>query len=129
MTELYLIQGGRDLGDADRPAALAAIPFLPLMDRLAAAQFAARAEKEAENAAALVTPAAAILAKDKSELVSMLAAWGPGEAAATRDAFRAAIAGVLVQLAVLRAAESRLLIAATAAAQSTGPGPIPVHIP
>jgi hypothetical protein len=54
----------------------------------------------------------AILAKDKAELVSMLAACGPGEAAATREAFKAAIAAALVQLAVLRAAESRLLIAA-----------------
>jgi ABC-type uncharacterized transport system auxiliary subunit len=59
-----------------------------------------------------------------SELVSMLAACGPGEAAEAQDAFKAAIAAALVQLAVLRRTESRLLIAATAAAQSADPLPV-----
>jgi hypothetical protein len=120
---MIIANDNRDLIDADRAAVLAAVPFLPLMDRLAAAQFAARAEKEAKTAAELVSPAAAILAKDKAELVSMLAACGPDEAAEAREAFKAGVAAALVQLAMLRAAESRLLIA-TAAAQSTDPLPV-----
>ena len=66
---------------------------------------------------AVVEPAAAL--RREIELP-----WRSGRA---REAFKAAIAAALLQLAVLRAAESRLLIAATAAAQSTDP--LPVYIP
>jgi len=128
MTELYLIKGGSDLSDADKTAAIAAIPFEALMDHVAAAQFAARAEGDARMAAGLVSPGAAILAKSKSQLASMIAACDPGEADEALQAFKAGIAAALVQLAVLRAAESRLLIATTTAAAQPSV-PASVYIP
>jgi hypothetical protein len=81
MTELYLIQGGRNLSDAFTNAAIAEIPFEALLTRPAAEQFAARAEQDASAAVAQVTAAIAVLAKGKTNLVSLIAAAGPEQAA------------------------------------------------
>jgi hypothetical protein len=116
MTELYLIEGGRDASAADRMVALAAVPFLPLMARAAAEQFAAQAEENALAAVGQVTAAVAILTKSKVDLVSLIAAAGQEQAADGHATLRRALASADVLVAVLRAAETRFTIAQAAAA-------------
>jgi hypothetical protein len=115
MTELHLIRGGRDASDTDKTAALAAIPFLPLMDRAAATQFAMRTEAGATSAIEQITAAVAVLAKGKGELVSLMAAAGREQAVEGHAALRRALAGAVVLVDVLRAAETRFAIARAAA--------------
>jgi hypothetical protein len=85
----------------------------------AAEQFAARAETAAAMATGQVTAAVAILAKNKDQLVSLIAAAGQHEAAEAHDALTRALAGADTLPAIFRAAEARFLIAAAAAARAS----------
>jgi hypothetical protein len=108
-------------------AAIAAIGFEAVLDRPAAAQFAARAENDAAMTTGQVLAAVAILAKSKAELVSLIAAAGQDEAAAAQDALTRARAAADTLAAIFRAADARLAIATAAAAQAAGRAP--VYIP
>jgi hypothetical protein len=110
-----VIDGGSHPSAAEIDTALAAIGFEAILDRTAAEQFAARAESDAAMATAQIAAAVAILAKSKQQLVSLIAAAGQGEAAAAQDALRGALAAADTLAAIFRAAEARLVIAATAA--------------
>jgi hypothetical protein len=94
MTDLHLIHGGRDLRDADTTAALAAIPFLPLMRP--GPSSSPCAVRQATAAVEQITAAVAILAKGKGELASLIAAAGREQAAEGHAALRHALAGVMV---------------------------------
>src|SRR5271168_34538 len=112
---LHLIAGGPGLSTAERIAVLAAVEFEPLMGRLAAGQFARRAEADARMAVGVLAPGAAILAKSKAELVELVMA-DLQEAAETHEALKSALTAANVLVDILRAAEARFLIAMTAAA-------------
>jgi hypothetical protein len=103
---------------AEIDTAVAAIGFEAILDRPAAEHFAARAETDAAMASGQIVAAVAILAKSKNQLVSLIATAGRGEAAAAQDALRGALAAADTLAAIFRAAEARLLIAATAAAHA-----------
>jgi hypothetical protein len=113
---LQVIAGGSHLSDAEIDAAIAAIGFEALMDRAAAEQFAARAEKDAAVAAGLVTAAVAILAKSKGATHLDVVASDHGEAAEGHHALKGALAAADTLATAFRAAEARFLIAITAAA-------------
>jgi hypothetical protein len=115
---LQVISCGAHLSAAEIDAAIAAITFEAIMDRSAAEQFAERAEADAAKASGLVTAAVATLAKNKEQLVSMIAACGQGEVAEGHDALKEALAAADTLAAVLRAAEARFTIALAAAAVS-----------
>lgn len=115
---LQVIDGGPHPRAAKIDTATAAIRFEAILDRPAAEQFAARAERDAAMATGQVTAAVAILAKSKDQLVSLIAAAGQHEAAEAHDAFTRALAGADTLAAIFRAAEARFLIAAAAAART-----------
>jgi hypothetical protein len=114
-----VIDGGSHPSAAEIDTAIAAIGFEALLDRAAAEQFAARAEADAALATGQIVAAVAVLAKCKEQLVSLIATAGQGEAAAAQDALRRALAAADTLAAIFRAAEARLLIAATAAARAS----------
>jgi hypothetical protein len=116
MTPVFqVIHGGPHLSSAEMDTAVAAIGFEAVLDRPAAEQFAARAETDAAMASGQIVAAVAILAKSKDQLVSLIAAAGQGEAATAQETLREALAAADTLAAICRAAEARLLIAATAA--------------
>jgi hypothetical protein len=109
---LRVISGGA-LGASEIDAAIAAIEFVPALERPTAEWLAGRAERDALAAAEQVTAAVAILAK--TELVEMLTAAGCDQAAEAHAALKGALVGAEALLAVLRAAEVRFAIARAAA--------------
>jgi hypothetical protein len=111
---LHIINGGA-LGTAEIDAAVAAIEFAPIFERSDAEKFAGRAEHGALCAAEQVTAAVAILAKDKTELATLIAAAGADQVAEAHLAIRRALAGANMLCAILRAAEARFAIARAAA--------------
>jgi hypothetical protein len=111
----HVIEGGGPLPDGVE-ALIASIPLPVLFDLPAAHRFAARAERDALFSAEQVTAAVAILARDKTELTTLIAAAGSDQAAETHATIERALAGANALGAILRAAEARLTIAIGAAA-------------